>query len=31
MAAFADPSIAGIVATIGGDDSIRTLPFVDLA
>jgi muramoyltetrapeptide carboxypeptidase LdcA involved in peptidoglycan recycling len=30
MTAFADPGIAGIVATIGGDESIRTLPFLDL-
>jgi muramoyltetrapeptide carboxypeptidase LdcA involved in peptidoglycan recycling len=30
MAAFADPNVAGIVATIGGDDSIRILPFLDL-
>jgi len=30
MQAFADPSIKGIFATIGGDDSIRTLPFMDL-
>lgn len=30
MAAFADPSIAGIVCTIGGDDSIRLLPYLDL-
>lgn len=30
MHAFADPSIRAIVATIGGDDSIRTLPFIDL-
>jgi len=30
MAAFADPGIAGIVATIGGEDSIRTLPCLDL-
>jgi muramoyltetrapeptide carboxypeptidase LdcA involved in peptidoglycan recycling len=30
MAAFADPSIAGIVATIGGEDAIRLLPHVDL-
>ena len=29
MQAFADPSIKGIFATIGGDDSIRTLPFMD--
>src|SRR5262245_26058053 len=28
--AFADPSIAGIVSTIGGDDSIRILPLIDL-
>lgn len=31
MAAFADPAIAGIVATIGGDDAIRLLPYLDLA
>jgi muramoyltetrapeptide carboxypeptidase LdcA involved in peptidoglycan recycling len=30
LAAFADPDIDGIVATIGGDDSIRILPFLDL-
>jgi muramoyltetrapeptide carboxypeptidase LdcA involved in peptidoglycan recycling len=30
MAAFADPGIAGIVTTIGGDDSIRLLPHLDL-
>jgi muramoyltetrapeptide carboxypeptidase LdcA involved in peptidoglycan recycling len=30
MASFADPSIAGIVSTIGGDDSIRVLKFIDL-
>ena len=30
MAAFADPSIAGIIATIGGEDSIRLLPHLDL-
>lgn len=29
-AAFADASIAGIVSTIGGDDSIRMLPHLDL-
>lgn len=28
-AAFADPSIRAIVASIGGDDSIRLLPFLD--
>ena len=31
MQAFADPSIKGIFATIGGDDSIRLLPYMDLA
>jgi muramoyltetrapeptide carboxypeptidase LdcA involved in peptidoglycan recycling len=31
MQAFADPSIKGIFATIGGDDSIRLLPFLDLS
>ena len=31
MAAFADPTIAGIVAAIGGDDAIRLLPHLDLA
>jgi muramoyltetrapeptide carboxypeptidase LdcA involved in peptidoglycan recycling len=30
MQAFADPSIKGIFATIGGDDSIRLLRYVDL-
>jgi len=30
MAAFADPAINGIIATIGGEDSIRTLPYTDL-
>lgn len=29
-AAFADPSIAAIIASIGGDDSARILPFLDL-
>jgi muramoyltetrapeptide carboxypeptidase LdcA involved in peptidoglycan recycling len=28
--AFADPGIAGVVSTIGGDDSIRLLPHLDL-
>lgn len=28
--AFADPSIAGIISSIGGDDSIRLLPWLDL-
>lgn len=27
--AFADPSIKGIIATIGGNDQIRILPFLD--
>lgn len=30
MQAFSDPSIKGIITTIGGDDSIRLLPYVDL-
>lgn len=30
MAAFADPTIAGIFCTIGGEDSIRLLPYLDL-
>lgn len=30
-AALADPDIAGIVSTIGGDDSIRLLPMIDHA
>lgn len=30
MQAFADETIAGIVSTIGGDDSIRLLPFLDV-
>ena len=30
MQAFADPSIKAIFATIGGDDSIRLLPYLDL-
>ncbi|MBA2316181.1 MAG: LD-carboxypeptidase [Euzebyales bacterium] len=29
--AFADPTIAGVISTIGGDDSIRLLPHLDLA
>lgn len=29
-AAFADPAIDGIISTIGGDDSIRLLPHLDL-
>ena len=30
MLAFSDPEIKGIISTIGGDDSIRILPFLDL-
>ena len=30
MSAFADPSIKAIISTIGGDDSIRILPYLDL-
>jgi len=30
MSAFADPSIDGIISTIGGEDSIRILPYLDL-
>lgn len=30
LAAFADPTIKGIISTIGGDDSIRLLPYLDL-
>ena len=30
MNAFADPAIKAIISTIGGDDSIRTLPYLDL-
>jgi muramoyltetrapeptide carboxypeptidase LdcA involved in peptidoglycan recycling len=30
MDAFADPSIRGIISTIGGDESIRILPYIDL-
>lgn len=29
MMAFADPSIKGIIANIGGNDSIRLLPYID--
>lgn len=29
MWAFSDPSIKGIVATIGGDESVRILPYLD--
>ena len=30
MQAFGDPSIKGIIATIGGNDLIRLLPYIDL-
>jgi len=30
MSAFSEPSIDGIISTIGGDDSIRILPYLDL-
>ena len=30
MRAFSDPAIDGIVSTIGGEDSIRILPYLDL-
>ena len=30
MAAFTDRTIEGIISTIGGEDSIRTLPYLDL-
>ncbi len=30
MGAFADPSIKAIISTVGGDDSIRLLPHLDL-
>ena len=30
MDAFADPSIRAVISTIGGDDSIRILPYLDL-
>jgi muramoyltetrapeptide carboxypeptidase LdcA involved in peptidoglycan recycling len=30
MEAFADPSIKAVISTIGGDDSIRLLPYLDL-
>jgi muramoyltetrapeptide carboxypeptidase LdcA involved in peptidoglycan recycling len=29
MEVLQDPSIKGIISTIGGDDSIRMLPFLD--
>ncbi|MDE0685831.1 MAG: LD-carboxypeptidase [Candidatus Poribacteria bacterium] len=29
MAAFVDETIDGIISTIGGEDSIRTLPYID--
>src|SRR4051812_3044301 len=29
-AAFSDPDVAMIIASIGGDDSVRLLPFIDV-
>lgn len=29
-AAFADPEVSGVFASIGGDDSVRILPYLDL-
>ena len=29
MDAFADPTVAGVFCAIGGDDTIRTLPYID--
>ena len=31
MEAFSDPSIKAIISNIGGEDSIRTLPFTDIS
>lgn len=31
MQAFTDPSVKGIFTTIGGDDSIRLLPYIDIS
>jgi muramoyltetrapeptide carboxypeptidase LdcA involved in peptidoglycan recycling len=31
MQAFSDSSIKAVISTIGGDDSIRVLPFIDLS
>lgn len=31
MQAFSEPDIDGIITTIGGDDSVRTLPHLDLS
>ena len=31
MEAFSDSSVKAIISNIGGDDSIRTLPFTDLS
>src|SRR5688572_26656689 len=30
MAAFADPTVKAVISMIGGDDSIRILPYLDL-
>jgi muramoyltetrapeptide carboxypeptidase LdcA involved in peptidoglycan recycling len=31
MQAFRDPAIKGIIASIGGDDAVRLIPYIDLA
>ena len=31
MEAFSDSSVKAIISNIGGDDSMRTLPFTDLS
>lgn len=31
MEAFADPTVSAVISTIGGDDSVRILPHLDLA
>ena len=31
MTAYKDPTIKGIIANIGGDDSIRLLPYIDFS
>jgi muramoyltetrapeptide carboxypeptidase LdcA involved in peptidoglycan recycling len=30
MEAFSDPTVTGVISTIGGDDAIRLIPYVDL-
>lgn len=31
MEAFRDPSVSGVIASVGGDDAIRLIPHIDLA